>query len=62
MSTTTAYIKAILAAIVAGLGALSTGLTADGISAAEGVSALSATLVALGVVYAVPNKGVAEGD
>lgn len=56
MSPAAVYIKAILAALVAGLGALGTALTADGVSAAELTTVVSSTLAALGLVYAVPNR------
>ena len=43
-------------ALVAGLGSLGTALTDNAISAQEWVAVVSAFLVALGVVFAVPNK------
>lgn len=56
------YWKAIVAAIVAGAGALSTALTDDTITAAEGWAALIAVLGALGFTWAVPNKGATGED
>lgn len=53
------YLKAIVAAVVAGAGALSTAVQDDHISAAEGWTALIAVLGALGFTWAVPNKTTA---
>ena len=50
------YAKAIVGALVAGLGALVTGLTDNTLSTAEWLVAAIAFLTALGVVWAVPNK------
>jgi peptidoglycan/LPS O-acetylase OafA/YrhL len=50
------YWKAVVAAVVAGAGALSTALTDDTVTAAEGWAALLAVLGALGFTWAVPNK------
>lgn len=50
------YAKAIVGALVAGLGALGTALTDGAVSAQEWVAVASATLVALGVVFGVPNR------
>ena len=50
------YWKAVVAAVVAGAGSLSTALADDTISAAEGWAAGVAVLVALGFTWAVPNK------
>lgn len=55
------YAKSIVAALVAGLGALGTALTDGGVSAQEWVAVASATLVGLGVVFGVPNADPA-GD
>ncbi len=55
MTNPAIYIKAILAALVAGLSALATALDNGAISAQEAVTAVIATLVALGAVYAIPN-------
>jgi len=51
-----AYAKSILAAIIAGLSSLIVGLSDDTLDTAEWLTAAVATLVALGAVYAVPNK------
>jgi hypothetical protein len=56
------YWKAIVAAVVAGAGAISTALTDDTITAAEGWAALIAVLGALGFTWAVPNKPVTGED
>ena len=53
------YAKAIVGALVAGLTALLPGI-GDGVSAAEWVTAVVAFLVALGVVWAVPNAPSGE--
>jgi peptidoglycan/LPS O-acetylase OafA/YrhL len=50
------YWKAVVAAVVAGASALSTALTDDTVTAAEGWAALIAVLGALGFTWAVPNK------
>jgi hypothetical protein len=50
------YWKAVVAATVAGAGALSTALADDTITAAEGWAAGLAVLAALGFTWAVPNK------
>jgi hypothetical protein len=49
------YLKAITGAVVAGLTSLQAALDDGGITAQEGVTAAIATLVALGLVWAVPN-------
>ena len=49
------YLKAIVGALVAGLGSLYTALTDGGVSAQEWVAVAIATLVALGTVWGVPN-------
>lgn len=49
------YLKAIVGAIVTGLGTISIALGDNIISAQEWVTAAIATLTALGVVWAVPN-------
>jgi hypothetical protein len=51
----TKYAKAIVGAAVAGLTSLQAALDDGGITAQEGVTAAIATLVALGLVWAVPN-------
>lgn len=50
------YIKAIIAALVAGLGSLAVALGDNAISAQEYVTAAIVALTAFGAVYAVPNK------
>lgn len=50
------YAKAIIGALVAGLAALQAALDDGGITAAEGIAAAIATLVALGAIWVVPNK------
>jgi hypothetical protein len=50
------YWKAVVAALAAGAGALSTALTDDVVTAAEGWAALIAVLGALGFTWAVPNR------
>jgi hypothetical protein len=50
------YAKAFVGAAVAGLGTLATALADDHVTAAEWVGVATATLVALGVVWAVPNR------
>lgn len=50
------YAKAIVGAAVAGLTALGTALTDDRVTTVEWVGVAVATLGALGIVYAVPNK------
>lgn len=50
------YIKAIIAAFVAGLGSIAVGLGDNVISAQEYVTAVIVALTAFGAVYAVPNK------
>ncbi|WP_406199301.1 hypothetical protein OG331_23135 [Streptomyces sp. NBC_01017] len=51
--------KAVVAAVVAGGGTLSTALADDTITAAEGWAAGLAVLAALGFTWAVPNKPAA---
>ena len=48
--------KAVVAAVVAGAGTLSTALADDTITAAEGWAAGLAVLAALGCTWAVPNQ------
>ncbi|MGW9196043.1 hypothetical protein [Micromonospora chersina] len=50
------YAKAIVGAAVAGLTALGAALTDDQVTTVEWVGVAVATLAALGVVWAVPNK------
>lgn len=49
------YAKAIIAALIAALTALGTGLTDGGMSASEWVAVALAFVVSLGAVYSVPN-------
>lgn len=58
----TAYAKALVAALIAGLAALATALDDSQVSAQEWVTAAVALLTALGAVWAVPNRPVSEGD
>lgn len=53
--------KAVVAAVVAGAGTLSTALTDDHITAAEGWAAGLAVLAALGFTWAVPNRPAPKG-
>jgi len=50
------YAKAVIAALIAGLTAIATGLVAGGLSWSEIVTALIAFFVALGAVFSVPNR------
>ena len=50
------YAKALIAAAVAGLGAAGTALLDEQIAAIEWVGIATATLVALGAVWSVPNR------
>ncbi|MFG1800185.1 hypothetical protein ACGFI4_08430 [Micromonospora carbonacea] len=50
------YAKAVVAGLLAGLGALGAALTDGTVSPVEWVTVASATLAGLGVVYAVPNQ------
>lgn len=52
----TVYLKAIVAALVAGLGSLYQALDNDSVTSQEWVAVALATLAALGTVYGVPNK------
>jgi hypothetical protein len=54
--TMQAYMKAIIAALSAGVGALITGASDGVLDLQEWLIALAATLAALGLVYAVPNR------
>ncbi|HSC27037.1 MAG TPA: hypothetical protein VLD67_07175 [Vicinamibacterales bacterium] len=56
------YWKAIVAALAAGVGTISTALTDDVVTASEGWAALIAVLGALGFTWAVPNKTTAPKD
>lgn len=55
------YAKAITGALVAGLTALGTALDHDGVTGQEWVGVGIAFLVALGLVWAVPNTPAPEG-
>lgn len=50
------YAKALIAALVAGLSALQVASNDNTVTAAEWVQVASATVAALGLVWAVPNK------
>ncbi|NUQ88916.1 MAG: hypothetical protein HOQ43_10690 [Glycomyces artemisiae] len=50
------YLKAIVGALVAGLGVLGTSLLEHGVSAQEWTLVAVAFLGALGVIWGVPNK------
>jgi len=50
------YLKAVIAAAVAGLSVLITSLDQGALSAQDYLSALVAFLVALGAVWAIPNN------
>lgn len=50
------YLKALVAAAIAGLGVLATSLDDGGLSAQEWIYAAIAFLTALGAVWATPNK------
>lgn len=56
------YWKAVVAAVVAGAGALATALNDDIITAAEAWTTGAAVLVALGFTWAVPNKTTTEDE
>lgn len=53
------YLKAVVGAAVAGLGTLLTALADDRVTMSEWVGVAIATLVALGAVWAVPNRAAA---
>jgi hypothetical protein len=50
-----AYLKAIVGALVAGLGSLAQALDNDAVTSQEWVNVALATLIALGVVWGTPN-------
>jgi len=50
------YAKSIVAALLAGLGALGTALVDNTVTPAEWVGVATAALAGLGIVYAVPNR------
>ncbi|MEU5721565.1 hypothetical protein ABZ783_07060 [Micromonospora sp. NPDC047738] len=53
------YAKAVVAGLLAGLGALGTALVDNTVTPAEWVGVASVTLATLGAVYAVPNRPAA---
>jgi len=56
VNTIAPYAKAVIAALVAGLTAISTGLVDGGLTWSEGITAVIAFFVALGAVFSVPNR------
>jgi len=56
MLKVSAAAKAIVAAVVAGAGALSVAMADGALSTGDGVTIALAVLGALGITYAVPNK------
>lgn len=54
------YAKAVIGALVAGLGILGEGLTDGSLSGQEWIAAAIAALIALGGVYVVPNRSTAK--
>lgn len=56
MSKFAPYLKAIVAAIVAGLGSAQQALDDNAITGSEWIGIASITLTGLAVVFAVPNK------
>lgn len=54
------YAKAVVGAIIAGLGALQIALTDNTINPTEWVQIISTTLAALGLIWAVPNTPAEE--
>ena len=55
------YLKAIVSALIAGLGVLATGLN-EGLTAQELVYAAIALLAAFGATFAIPNKSPTEQE
>lgn len=55
------YWKSVVAALVAGAGALSTAVTDDVITGSEVWTIVGAVLAALGFTWAVPNKAAPTG-
>lgn len=49
------YAKAIVAALIAGLGSLQVALVDDAVSAMEWINIASVTLAGLGLVWGIPN-------
>lgn len=60
MSYAAQIAKAIVAALVAGLTAVVTGLDDNALTAREWVTALTAFLVALGATWAIPNAAAED--
>ncbi len=56
------YLKALVGALIAGLGAIQTGLADGSMTSQEYVTAAIAFVVALGLVYAIPNSGATNKD
>jgi hypothetical protein len=59
------YYKALVGAVISGLGALSVAVTDESVTLSEWVGIATATIVALGGVYAIPNRdpqGVHQAD
>lgn len=54
------YAKAIVAAVVAGGGALATALADDTVTTGEWLGVVVVTLGALGITYVVPNARVSD--
>ncbi|MEU3052290.1 hypothetical protein [Streptomyces griseus] len=56
MLNVSAYAKAVVAAVVAGVAALSVAIQDGNLTTGDGVTVVLAVLGALGVTYVVPNK------
>lgn len=56
MSKVAPYAKAIIAALIAGLSALAAGLEDNSLTSQEWITIALAFVVALGAVFAVPNR------
>ena len=54
------YAKAVVGALIAGLGALASALTDGGVTMAEWVTVASATLIAFAGVWSIPNATVKD--
>jgi len=52
--------KAVIAAIIAGLSSVVTGLVSGGLTWSEGITAIIAFLIGLGAVFSVPNRSGAS--
>jgi hypothetical protein len=58
MRTVDTYIKSVLAALIAGLGAFQTAVADNsGVTSGEWATIAVAVIAALGLVYAIPNAG-----